>query len=64
MAKEHEAYRDNYEALLEFFGRNKQLLYAKDVSQFCGVCPRTAALRFDIPRGGITMATLARKMCK
>lgn len=64
MAREHEAYRDNYEALIEYFGRNKQLLYAKDVSEFCGCDPRTAANRFEIPRGGITMATLARRMCR
>lgn len=64
MARENESYRDNYEALLAFFGRNKQLLYAKDVSLFCGCCPRTAAIRFDIPKGGITMATLARRMCR
>ena len=63
MAREHEAYRDNYEALIEFFGHGKQLLHASDVAKFCGIHPRTAAKRFDIPKGGIMMATLARKMC-
>lgn len=63
MAREHAAYRDNYEALILYFGRNKQLLFAKDVGAFCGCDYRTAAKRFEIPKEGITMATLARKMC-
>lgn len=62
--REHEAYRDNYEALLEYFGRDKQWLKSKDVGQFCGCDPRTAARRFDIPIAGISMATLARRMCQ
>lgn len=64
MPREHEAYRDNYEALIAFFGKGKQLLKAKDVGAFCGCNYRTAAKRFDIPSGGITMATLARRMCR
>lgn len=64
MPREFAAYRDNYAALIEYFGRTKQLLTAKDVATFCGCNYRTAAKRFNIPRGGITMATLAREMSK
>jgi hypothetical protein len=61
--REHEAYRDNYASLLEYFGRDRQLLSIKDVAKYCGRDPRTVAKLYSIPKHGITMPTLARKMC-
>lgn len=61
--KEHEAYRDNLESLLEFFG-NKRLLTASDVAEYCGRDRRFVKQLYDIPRTGITVNTLARKMCQ
>ena len=64
MAREYEAYRDNYEALISYFGRCHNLLTATDVAKFCGKHPRTVRKHYNIPKHGITMATLARKMCR
>jgi len=61
--REHEAYRDNLESLLEFFG-NKRLLTASDVAEYCGRDRRFVKQLYDIPRTGITVNTLARKMCQ
>ena len=63
MPREKPEYRDNYEALREFFPR-KMLLNAKDVAAYCGCDPRTARSRYDIGREGITVPTLARRMCQ
>ncbi len=63
MAREKPEYRDNYEALREFFP-DKMLLCAKDVASYCGCDPRTARSRYDISRDGITIPTLARRMCQ
>lgn len=61
--REHEAYRDNLEALMEHFG-NKRLLTATDVAEYCGRDRRFIKELYGIPRTGITIQTLARKMCK
>lgn len=61
--REHEAYRDNYEALLQYFG-NKRLLTASDVAAYCGRDRRSVKALYDIPKSGITIPTLARKMCQ
>ena len=60
--RETEAYRDNYESLLAYFG-NKRLVTAVDVAQYTGRDRRFVARLYDIPKGGITVPTLARKMC-
>ena len=62
MPREHEDFRDNYEKLSEFFGE-KRLLSRADVARYCGRDYRTGMKRFDIPKDGIMMATLARQMC-
>ena len=64
MPREHEAYRDNLESLIEYFGRNHNLLSAANVARYCGRDPRTVAKYYDIPKQGISIPTLARKMCK
>lgn len=61
--KEQEAYRDNYEALLDYFG-NKRLLTATDVAEYCNRDRRFVKELYDIPKGGITIPTLARRMCR
>lgn len=63
MGREPEAYRDNYEALLAHFGRNHMLLTAKEVGEYCGKNYRTVAEIYSIPKHGITIPTLARRMC-
>ncbi len=64
MPRECEGYRENLEALRQYFGPNHNLLKPTDVARFCGCCPRTAVKRFDIPKGGIMLTILARRMCK
>lgn len=61
--KEPEAYRDNYESLLAYFG-NKRLLTASDVAEYTGRDRRFVKALYDIPRSGITVPTLARRMCR
>jgi len=61
--KETESYRDNYEALIAFFG-TRRLLTVTDVAEYCGRDRRTVKEAYDIPKGGITVPTLARKMSK
>lgn len=63
MPRELEEYRDNYAALLEFFG-DKRLLTACDVARYIGRDRRTAAKLYNISSEGITIPTLARRMCK
>ncbi len=64
MARENESYRDNLEQLISYFGKDHNLLTAAEVAKFCGKCPRTVSTIYEIPRHGITMATLARRMCR
>jgi hypothetical protein len=64
MPREHEAYRDNYEALLEHFGRGHAHLSQKDVSDYLGLDPRTVRKIYGVDKSGIALPTLARKMCK
>lgn len=61
--RETEEYRDNYEALLAFFG-NKRLLTATDVAEYCKRDRRFVKELYDIPKGGITVPTLARRMSR
>lgn len=63
MSRERAEYRDNYEALLERF-QGRMLLTARDVAAYCGIDPRTAQKRYAISRKGITIPTLARRMCQ
>ena len=62
MPREKAEYRDNLEALLERFP-TKMLLTAKEVAGYCGIDPRTAQKRYSTGREGITIPTLARRMC-
>lgn len=64
MAREHESYRDNLERLSEYFGPDHNLLTAKDVARYCGRDARTVANLYNISKGGITIPTLARRMCQ
>lgn len=61
--REHESYRDNYESLLSYFGRDHNLLTISDVAKYCDRDPRTVVRLYDIPKHGITIPTLARRMC-
>lgn len=61
MARELEGYRDCLEDLCDYFG-GKRLLYPADVAKYLGVDPRTAKARYDIPKDGIVLPMLARRM--
>lgn len=63
MPREHEEYRDNLEALTAFFG-NKRLVTVSDVVRYTGCTRRTVQKLYDIKQGGITLPTLARRMCR
>ena len=63
MARELEGYRDVMEDLLTFFN-GRRLLYQRDVAEYLGCCPRKAAKLYNIPREGITIPLLARRICK
>jgi hypothetical protein len=63
MPRELPEYRDNYESLLAFFG-NKRMLFPKEVADYCGRDPRTVMKRYRFGREGITIPTLARRMCE
>lgn len=62
MPREHEAYRDNLEALREYF-LPKRLVTVSDVAKYLGCDRQTAAKRFNISKNGITLETLARALC-
>lgn len=55
-------YRDNLEALLAFFGE-RRLVTAKDVARYTGRDKRFVSELYQIPSTGITLPTLARRMC-
>lgn len=61
--KESESYRDNYEALLNYFG-GRMLLTQKDVAEYCRKDRRTVARLYCIGKDGITLPTLARRMSR
>ena len=61
--REKPEYRDNMEALLAFSG-GKMLLSATEVAKYCGCDRRTAVKRYAISKDGITVPTLARRMCE
>lgn len=63
MPREHEAYRDNLEALLSYFG-DKRLVTISDVARYTGCDRRTVAKLYNIQKDGITLPTLARRMCR
>ena len=62
MPREDPAYRDNLAELKEFFG-DRRLVTAKDVATYCGRDKRFVAELYQIPSTGITLPTLARRMC-
>lgn len=62
--REREGYRDVLADLKEYFGPDHNSLTAKDVARYCGIDSRTAAKRFSIPKDGIMMVILARRMCQ
>ena len=61
--RETEEYRDNYESLVSFFGP-KRLLTASDVAEYTGRDRRSVKRIYDIPKSGITVSTLARRMSR
>lgn len=63
MPREKPEYRDNYAALLEYFG-DKRLLSIADVARYAGRDRRTVGKLYNISPEGITIPTLARRMCK
>lgn len=60
--REKEDYRAILEALLQHF--NKHWVYPSEVADFLGMDYRTVKKKFDISRDGISIETLARRMCK
>lgn len=62
MPRENDAYRDNLEALREYF-LPKRLVNVSDVARYLGCDRQTAAKRFNISKNGVTLETLARALC-
>ena len=62
MPREKEGYRDNMEALLEYFG-DRRLLSIADVAKYCGRDRRFVIKRFGLDKNGIMLPVLARRMC-
>lgn len=63
MPREREEYRDNLEALLAFFG-DRRVVTISDVVRYTGCDRRTVQKLYNIQPGGITLPTLARRMCR
>lgn len=62
MSRERITYRDNLEALSEYFG-NRRVLTLRDVSNYTGRDPRWCKKTYGIdPKQGISVPTLARKL--
>lgn len=59
MSREKEAYRDNLELLIEFFG-DKKVLTIKDVCRYTKHCYRYCIKHYPFKNGEISIATLAR----
>ena len=55
-------YRDILEDLLNHF--HKHWVYPTEVATYCGLDYRTVMRKFDISRGGMSIETLARRMCR
>ena len=60
--REKEDYRDILESLIGYFG--KHWVYPTEVAAYLGMDYRTAKKKFDISREGISIETLARRMCQ
>ena len=63
MPREHEAYRDNLEALREYF-LPKRLVNISDVARYLGCDRKTAIKRTGIDKNGMTIEELASALCK
>lgn len=63
MPREKPEYRDNLEELTKFFG-GRRLLTQQDVADYTGRTRRYVVELYQIPKTGITTATLARRMCQ
>lgn len=63
MPRERPEYRDNYEALLQYSG-GRMMLTTAEVARYLGKDPRTVKKLYNIPKVGITIPTLARRMCE
>lgn len=59
--REKEDYRDNLEEITRFFGP-KRLLTIQDVADYTGRSREFVSKNFDIPKLGITTASLARRL--
>lgn len=60
---EDKDYRNVLADLRGFFNGGS-IVTASDVAAYTGLCRQTAAKRYDIPRSGIALPILARKMCE
>lgn len=62
--RERDGHRDLLADLREYFGADHNLLTAKEVAKYCGKDPRTVTKLYNIPKAGIQMVLLARRMCQ
>lgn len=60
--REKEDYRAILESLVGHF--RKHWLYPKEIADYLGMDYRTAMKKFGISREGISIETLARRMCQ
>lgn len=63
MPREDEAYRDNLEQLYKYF-LPRRLVYIADVARYLGCHKDTVKKRYNITKEGITLETLARRLCR
>ena len=54
-------YYDNLAAIKAYFG-DKKLITQTDAGEYLKIARQTAAKRFDIPAGGITQESFARRL--
>lgn len=62
MPREKEDYREILADLLEY-SNGKRLLNIKEVAEYLGIKPETAAKRYGITKNGIMVQSLARLLC-
>ncbi len=62
--RERDGYRDLVADLREYFGKDHNLLTAKEVARYCGRDVRTIKKNYSIPKTGITIPMLARQLCR
>ena len=59
--REKESYRDILASLIRYF--NKHWVYPQEIGKYLGMDYRTVKKKFHVTKEGISIETLARRMC-